>query len=146
MANYCRGDSGQVKVIESGCWGELATLTSRSMSNDVTPVQALHPVGVSSTGQQITDNIIVRARACLLPILRLGINHPLNQWSAVACRPQVWPFAMHFKQAQCFCQSVNNGHLASIHNEDDYKALEVAATKAGVTQAIFIGAHETAGA
>ena len=62
----------------------------------------------------------------------------------------VYPFAMHFKQAQCFCQSVSGGHhgegahLMSIHSEEDYAALEVAANKAGVTGAIFVGGHETA--
>ena len=62
----------------------------------------------------------------------------------------VYPFAMHFKQAQCFCQSVSGGHhgegahLMSIHSLVDYAALEVAANKAGVTGAIFVGGHETA--
>ena len=39
----------------------------------------------------------------------------------------VYPFGMHFRQAQCFCKSLNNGHLASIHDEMEYQALEAAA-------------------
>ena len=56
----------------------------------------------------------------------------------------VYPFGMHFRQAQCFCKSLNNGHLASIHDEMEYQALEAAAKLAGVTTAIFVGGHETA--
>ena len=79
----------------------------------------------------------------------------------------VYPFGMHFRtlgakpsfrlvflltlcgpvhadQAQCFCKSLNNGHLASIHDEVEYQALEAAAKLAGVTTAIFVGGHETA--
>ena len=57
-------------------------------------------------------------------------------------RLQVFPFMLEYKQAQCFCQALDGGHLASIHSEEDYRALETAAINAGVRTAFFLGAHE----
>jgi hypothetical protein len=106
---------GTPKVIDSDCWGELATLTTASEKNTLTPVANVDAYGnpaYDAYGNPAYDNIIV------------------------------FPFALHFKQAQCYCQSVNNGHLASFHTEADYRALEAASLLAGVHSSVFVGAHE----
>ena len=57
---------------------------------------------------------------------------------------QVFPFQLEYKQAQCFCQALDGGHLAHIHTEAEYATLEVAALKANVKTAFFLGGYEVA--
>ena len=45
--------------------------------------------------------------------------------------------------SECFCRLID-GHLVSLHSENDYKALVTATRLSCVASAVWVGAHETA--
>ena len=54
---------------------------------------------------------------------------------------QVFPLALRFDDAERFCTDFG-GHLASIRNDADFRALDDAVEMSGVGDAVFVGAYE----
>jgi hypothetical protein len=78
-----------------------------------------------------------------------GSNEPLTLPSGgpyhSGAQVVVFPFAMNYSTAECFCHSFHDGHLATIKSEEDYVAIKQATAQAlqrDVKHPVILGAKK----